>query len=402
MNSEKPPALKPPSAATIRHWANIQDIQIIRQFPQPHVDLFKLGKSCPYWWQLFQTAPVLAFMVARCWHFDGLPETGASERIHKYLSLRRTAICEALGFPSCERTLRILSKIILDQPSHWFPYLFLLRELLKQEPSALEVLGQIPKITTRDLNLLILGAHTTDDVFNFSGDVSHLAWFLRMPTIKRHWIGNLYAAGLHERTTLQFSKNFAGDPFEFDLVFNAFMEPIKPLAAFTNERKVVAYLQECRMRRKVFCDALTHVSQTFESFTWPDSPLEPTDRIVPLLSAAELKEEGQLMNHCVASYTFQMMRGDYFVYRVLTSPRCTLGIRFIHGGWTMDQLCAVDNATVVDPAIIAMVEEWLLSTFRKQTEGGSYFWNYLTAISEHSGLPIRKCGKNDLENFSFQ
>ena len=340
-------------------------------------------------------------MVARCWHFDGLPETGASERIHKYLSLRRTAICGALGFPPHVRTLRILAKIRLEQPHQWFPQLFLLRELLRLEPLANEILEQNPTITTDEINQFAYGLEDPEKIMNLSGNISKLGWFFQMPTIKRYSIARHYLKLYFEifETRALFSR--LTEHHEFQTVFYSFLGSVKSPEAFSGDRKLIAYLQNYIARWKTFSDALNNISSTLAS-TWPEPPLGPSERIVPLLSAAELEEEGHIMNHCVASYALRVMRGGYYVYRVLTSPRCSLGIQRVEGSWRIDQLRAADNIAIVDSATITMVEKWLHSAPRKQRKEDSYFRKYLTEVSEHSGLPIRKWGKNDLENFPFQ
>ena len=42
-----------------------ENIQVIRRFPKPHGNLFKLAENVPYWWQLANAAPTLAFMLAK-------------------------------------------------------------------------------------------------------------------------------------------------------------------------------------------------------------------------------------------------------------------------------------------------------------------------------------------------
>ena len=98
-----------------KDWATIPvNIQVIREFPKPHEELFTLAEKVPYWWQLANSAPVLAFMVARCWCFDGLPKEGFIERVKKYVLLKRTEICEVMGFPANDRTVRLLQRVWIN------------------------------------------------------------------------------------------------------------------------------------------------------------------------------------------------------------------------------------------------------------------------------------------------
>ena len=54
------------------------------------------------------------------------------------------------------------------------------------------------------------------------------------------------------------------------------------------------------------------------------------------------------MHHCVASYHSQIVARQYFVYRVTSPIRATLGLRRLDGEWQLDQLVEAGNAPVDD------------------------------------------------------
>lgn len=52
------------------------------------------------------------------------------------------------------------------------------------------------------------------------------------------------------------------------------------------------------------------------------------------------------MGHCVASYRPDIEAGGYFVYRVTSPVRATLGLRMERGRWTVDQIRGPGNRRV--------------------------------------------------------
>lgn len=75
-------------------------------------------------------------------------------------------------------------------------------------------------------------------------------------------------------------------------------------------------------------------------------PFAETFGIQPLLNFNYLCQEGREMHHCVASYHSQIVAGQYFVYRVTSPIRATLGLRRLDGEWQLDQLVEAGNAPV--------------------------------------------------------
>jgi hypothetical protein len=81
--------------------------------------------------------------------------------------------------------------------------------------------------------------------------------------------------------------------------------------------------------------------------------------IVPLRTPADLLEEGDAQDNCVAGYAKRVESGDVFIYRVLYPERATLSVvRGEDGTWERGELKAAGNASV-STATERSVEEWL-------------------------------------------
>ncbi|MFP5383574.1 MAG: PcfJ domain-containing protein [Gammaproteobacteria bacterium] len=80
---------------------------------------------------------------------------------------------------------------------------------------------------------------------------------------------------------------------------------------------------------------------------WPQPPLPGTAEIQPVLSIAELREEGRTMHHCVATYAERIIRGSGYVYRVMRPERATLYLeKDAVGHWRARELRLACNRSV--------------------------------------------------------
>lgn len=80
--------------------------------------------------------------------------------------------------------------------------------------------------------------------------------------------------------------------------------------------------------------------------------------VVPLTTEYMLREEGQLMHHCVHSYMDSVKNGEYVVFHIKDA---TIGMQlYPTSGWTVDQIKGKYNARVeIDPTIIEAIKEKL-------------------------------------------
>ncbi|WP_067522669.1 PcfJ domain-containing protein [Endozoicomonas ascidiicola] len=81
-----------------------------------------------------------------------------------------------------------------------------------------------------------------------------------------------------------------------------------------------------------------------EPLPFPKPPHPGTSEIKPILTPADLADEGDLMRHCVASYTRRIQEGEYFVYHMDHPQPLTIGVKVRNGAVTgYDQIKGIRN-----------------------------------------------------------
>jgi len=95
---------------------------------------------------------------------------------------------------------------------------------------------------------------------------------------------------------------------------------------------------------------------------YPSPPLKSSAHISPITSYQQLQQEGRRQQHCVASYHQDIVKGSYFVYRVLKPERATVGIKIKYAADSkvtlqIDQLRGNRNNRV-NPATKEAVLNW--------------------------------------------
>lgn len=362
--------------------ASPENIQAILEFPKPHEDLFELAESIPYWWQLANSAPVLAFMVARCWCFDGLPKEGFIERVKRYVLMKRTEICRVMGFPSDKRTLRLLERVWINSEDST-PYLIadlqVFNMLLRWEPSSYEIWKHEKYISDRDIYMVATGCHLSRDCpwtfrkYHFWFSLPKSEWFFRLPLPKRMCLTDLYG--------------HAARHYDRFPVHQHFLKDLTPLFRLRSYQKADTYLRE-------FLVKLDAIEAVFDELhihptSWPEPPIDAGELMAPMSSTKELQREGEEMSHCVYSYHSEIAQGDYYAYRMEKPCRCTVGICFSQGSWKIDQIKGVNNTKVDNPEVERLVEEWLANSPNLSVRR-SMQRDLLNAISKACGIPLLK------------
>ena len=365
-----------------KNWAAIpENIQAIRKFPKPHEDLFNLAETIPYWWQLANSVPALAFMLARCWCFDGLPKEGFIERVKKYVLHKRTEICEVMGFPADKRTVRLLIRFHIS-PEEQTPCLIadlkILRMLLHWEPSSYDILEQCERFDIRQISLLSTGIDLSDrptwmiQKYHFWMSLSVCEWFFRLPSAKRSWLVALYRS--------------AAMRYE-DVLIQAFLDEVPPLSHFRNERKTAALLKPYLQKAKAINIAKYRVMDNV--LAWPEPPIEPCDGLFAIPSYAALACEASEMHHCIESYANRIFLGSYYAYRMELPRRCTVGIRFHQDRWQIEQVRGKHNEEITDSVIMTALDHWLSNSSTRDIHRTPQL-DYLKEISKRCGIPLRK------------
>ena len=90
-----------------------------------------------------------------------------------------------------------------------------------------------------------------------------------------------------------------------------------------------------------------------------EPPLEPPAGMEAIRTFQELFDEGTQMHHCVYAYASKVARGNYYVYRMVTPQRATVGIyRRKDGLWDMEQARLLCNEIPM-PRTINIIKGWL-------------------------------------------
>lgn len=363
-------------------WASSPDnIRLIRQLPQPHDDLFGIAREIPPWWELLRSSPVLAFMVGRCWCFDGLPREGSRERMAAYVRLRRREICGKLGFPSTENTVRLLERFLLSSEQQTplvIADLKILRQLLRWEPGTYPILGNRGQFGREEIHHLATGRNPSDwpewiskRQLDFWMGLPACEWFFRLPAPVRFHLAGLYISAAYTQE---------------DKVVMAFLEALPPFRHLRNERKARSYLQSYLQKVEGIVEARTGLLD--DTTEWPSPPLESIEGISPIESFEELERESLAMDHCIVSYSDRILLGYYYAYRLETPCRGTIGISLSEAGWAIDQIRGFENEDLSDPELLSRLHAWVSNRSDRRNDTRRFqIWRDL---SESCGLPLRK------------
>lgn len=90
---------------------------------------------------------------------------------------------------------------------------------------------------------------------------------------------------------------------------------------------------------------------------FPAAPVEDSGNICAIRTASELLTEGDLQQHCVASYAKAIAAREVAIYKVLGSHRATLELRNTEDGWKLGQIRQARN-TPADPRVVRAVSAW--------------------------------------------
>jgi hypothetical protein len=128
------------------------------------------------------------------------------------------------------------------------------------------------------------------------------------------------------------------------------------------ERGVPRIQSLARLREthdEVSVEYLRAESPRLNSVRLPFPPLKGTPEIIPICTMAELIEEGDVQDNCVATYAERVRHRSIFIYRVLKPERATLSIvRNPDGDWRIGELETCSNGEV-SPLTRQLVDSWL-------------------------------------------
>lgn len=91
---------------------------------------------------------------------------------------------------------------------------------------------------------------------------------------------------------------------------------------------------------------------------FPFPPIQGNENVQYIRFKKELIQEGNDMNHCVADYFENIMKGRYFVFKILSPQRATLGLDLVNGKLQIDQVKLKNNQSA-SKSTLEMIKVWL-------------------------------------------
>ena len=258
---------------------------------------------CPGATDLVASNPALAFALASNWVFHTPSVTQPLRAARSLITKKQSEIQAWLGFPPSETVRRILGKIDPSALTARKLLHFQWRMTEQREP---RVLSHLPIITA--------------DMFRFLCDRDGLT---RLSPRALHQIAEM-GGGVVKAKTDFYSLWLDGKRFAEQLGL-ALPERLASIS------QIVRWHDE--MSDRVQNRNHDHI----KSLTFGSVPFPGDQNIRPIMTGAELLEEGEVMHHCVANRFQRVSNGGCFIYRVEQPIRATLSIARSSQGWEVEE-----------------------------------------------------------------
>lgn len=295
---------------------------IVGAFGDRHWHVASMVLRCPDALELVRSNPALAYCLASAWVFHPQGMSWPMRSIRRLLPKRRRDIAGWLGFPAGDAAVNILGKI--PPGACGIRRLLGLRTLLSERDD-MKWLSHVEQLSGPILDLL------TQPRFNAvctRAFVQEAARTWTTDSDGERSMGLLsdtfwMACRLDQRDQLRLSS-------------------VRQLA---REHDRLASLERDRIRGG-------------PDVTFDEPPVSGTESILPIRSSEELLQEGEEQDSCVAGYGQAVIRGNCYIYRVLSPERATLSLVKDHAGWRLGELSLRGNCPVAQ-ATVAAVGNWL-------------------------------------------
>lgn len=301
----------------------------------------EMESTLPGLMELAHTNAVLAWMVLHCDEFDGGDPATRLERARRYCMMKRHKICSALGVPSQPRFVKILERghRLLDglRPQDTIQKLI---GLFRHPSPLLRCPALVNALTPLDIELAA--------AFTPVKKADHLPWLSKL--------GVASCDSGFEEYWLQMAQVWLGTESQ---TVRALLGPLKKPASFPKRATAMHYYHRRILIGHDVQEVLNAEWDQDESRDWPQPPLAPAAGIEPITSLESLREEGETMQHCVATYALSILKGICYVYRVTQPKRATLCLQWSEDGWLIDELRGIGNEALRDGATLQQAHDWL-------------------------------------------
>ncbi len=305
----------------------------VAPFEDRHWHLLVMAARCPGSLDLIMSNPALAYCLASCWAFGPYPSKYATRTMRRLIDSRRRSICGALGFPECESSVSVLSKI--PASACCVSWLLTIRDLLKDHA------WRKPLLHLPSLNLGVMQ-------------------FLCSKALRRRATPRL----LHELSGID-GPAMARSASDLMRMQRQLGDAGKK--RFHSVQQFVHLHDELEARihgTRLAYDVHGVDASDMRSIPFPMPPIPGSEAMIALENFDLLKEEAREQHNCLMTYLGNVVHGDTYFYRVLKPERSTLSlVKNQIGEWRFDQLLKARNEPVSAETRQA-VEQWIMRTMK--------------------------------------
>lgn len=322
--------------------------------------LMLLAQRQPAILELSDNNAVLAYCLANNDWFRGTKTEVSLQLALGHSRQKQRAQLEWLGFPGTEAMVRLFRRI---PPEAATPSLLRrLRNAIAAAPAIIDLLAHVPLLNTGVLELVVhemlRAAVTPKLLLAVSRDAGELATSEAASQIA----GALQLLQemkdkdpVRPMTTLVQVRRFQE---QVDLAYQAHLRRqeearLEAMREQEQARRRESLAREERRRREEARRA------ALARRPFPTPPVPGTDTIIPLTSAQDLSQEGELQSNCVGAYSINVVKGYCYIYRVLAPERATLSVvKGADGSWRRAELKGRMNRKIGAQTVYA-VDAWL-------------------------------------------
>jgi len=277
-------------------YLNIPEAIRTRIHDYRHIDfaLLYITSHYQYAYELFISHPHLLWLLL-C---EAKENEWTEEKLISIIGLPRKAILAECGLPATQASVRLLAKFNFER------YDMTARSVIK--------------------SVFALSSHEKLNHHRYTINLRLTKLMVRHPVLTRQ----------------TFMHNLAED--EWNTHISTTLNDVFRLADELDQANIINDICTCKSNSDLIelHDRLTRrlnrrmYAQNYRNkfdVDYPAPPLEGTETIIPIRNGLSLIKEGDDQRHCAASYHNDIVRGEYYIYKVLAPERATLGLILAYG-----------------------------------------------------------------------